>query len=121
MWDVNNIELLKNLWTAGHSAGQIAGQIGCSRSAVCAKLQRLGLKRGRKPPTAKPRIASTPRRTVRSGGSSSDKYVIDHMFDETEARLQKVVSVRKAKGQQSEKFTKAQLQAMLAAAVRNTG
>lgn len=120
MWTPDKIETLKNLWTAGHSAGQIAGQIGCSRSAVCAKLQRMGLKRGHKPPTSKPLIVSTPRRIVRSGGSSSDKYAIDHMFDETEARLQKVVSPRKAKGQQSEEFTKTQLQAMLAAAVRNT-
>ncbi|MEO6780032.1 MAG: GcrA family cell cycle regulator [Bradyrhizobium sp.] len=53
MWDLTKIELLEKLWTAGNSAGQIAIQLDCSRSAVCAKLQRLGLKRGRKPPTAK--------------------------------------------------------------------
>jgi GcrA cell cycle regulator len=119
MWSETTIELLKNLWTAGRSAGQIVGQIGTSRSAVCAKLMRLGLKRGRPQPTAKPRIVSVPRRATARVRAASDKYVVDRGFDEIEA-LQKVVSVRKAKGSPVE-YSKTQLQAMLAQAVRNTG
>jgi GcrA cell cycle regulator len=56
MWSDENVKLLTDLWTNGLSAGQIAARLGCSRSMVCAKLQRLGLKRGPKPPTAKPVI-----------------------------------------------------------------
>jgi GcrA cell cycle regulator len=41
-WNPKNIELLKNLWTAGHRAGQIAVQLDCSRSAVSGKVTRLG-------------------------------------------------------------------------------
>ncbi|WP_298106328.1 GcrA family cell cycle regulator [Bradyrhizobium sp.] len=45
MWTPDNVELLKKLWGYGHSTGQIAARLECSRSAVCAKLQRLGLRR----------------------------------------------------------------------------
>jgi len=55
-WDAKNVALLKNLWSVGQSAGQIARRLGCSRNAVCGRLTRLGLKRGHKPPTAKPKI-----------------------------------------------------------------
>ena len=49
--------MLKKLWAAGRSAAQIARRLGYSRNAVCAKLTRLDLKRGYKPPpTAKPKI-----------------------------------------------------------------
>src|SRR3984893_13674309 len=50
MWDAASVALLKKLWASGHSAGQIAGRLGHSRNAVCAKLLRMGLKRGHRPP-----------------------------------------------------------------------
>ena len=52
-WDAKNVALLKKLWAVGQSAGQIARRLGCSRNAACGRLNRLGLKRGHKPPTAK--------------------------------------------------------------------
>jgi GcrA cell cycle regulator len=62
MWDAASVALLTKLWAKGHSAGQIATRLECSRNAVCAKLLRMGLKRGHKPPTAKPKIVSAPKR-----------------------------------------------------------
>jgi GcrA cell cycle regulator len=97
-WDAKEIALLKKLWTAGQSAGQIAHRLGYSRNAVSAKLLRLGLKRGHKPPTANPKIIAACHRPV-----------------------EKVVSSRKPVTRQPEQFTKRQLYAMLAEAVRNTG
>src|ERR1700758_2648105 len=65
-WDAKEVALLQQLWTMGQSAEQIARRLDYSRNAVCAKLTRLGLKRGRKPPTAKPRIVSVPKRRTTS-------------------------------------------------------
>src|SRR5438128_12589443 len=62
-WDAEDVALLKKLWAVGQSAAQIARRLGCSRNAVCAKLTRLGLKRGHKPPTAKPKIRPVPKRS----------------------------------------------------------
>ena len=62
MWDAASVALLKELWASGHSAAQIAPRLGHSRDAACAKLLRMGLKRGHKPPTAKPKIVSVPKR-----------------------------------------------------------
>ena len=61
-WDAKDVALLKELWAAGHSAGQIASRLGHSRNAVSAKLKRMGHKRGHKPPTANPRIVAVPTR-----------------------------------------------------------
>jgi GcrA cell cycle regulator len=61
-WDAKDVALLKKLWASGHSAAQIATRLGHSRNAVCAKLLRMGLKRGHKPPTAKPTIRPVPKR-----------------------------------------------------------
>ncbi|MGA2287385.1 GcrA family cell cycle regulator [Bradyrhizobium sp.] len=60
-WNAPDVALLRALWTKGRSAGQIATRLGHSRNAVCAKLLRMGLKRGHKPPTAKPKIVSAPK------------------------------------------------------------
>ena len=60
-WDANDVALLKKLWAEGHSAGQISNRLGLSRNAVSAKLKRMGQKRGRKPPTANPKIVSVPK------------------------------------------------------------
>jgi GcrA cell cycle regulator len=90
-------------------------------SAVCAKVQRLGLKRGRNPPTAKPRIVSrsrrrpTKRRSVASQGAPSDRLSSLPLRP-----LRKVIAPRRAKGH-AEPFTKRELHEILAKAVRNTG
>ena len=60
--DEKDVAQLKKLWAAGQSAAQIARRLGCSRNAVCGRLTRLGLKRGHKPPTAKPKIRPVPKR-----------------------------------------------------------
>ena len=110
-WDAKDVALLKKLWAKGQSAGQIANKLGQSRNAVCAKLLRLGLKRGHKPPTANPKIVSGPKR--RPALLAACALPVD-----------KVVwrkPVRKTAVRQRMEFTKRQLYAMLAEAVRNTG
>jgi GcrA cell cycle regulator len=106
-WDTEDVALLKKLWAAGRSAAQIARRLGYSRNAVCAKLTRLDLKRGHKPPTAKPKIRPVPKRRPALLATCSHPVA-------------KVVS-RKAVMLQPGEFTKRQLYAMLAEAVRNTG
>jgi GcrA cell cycle regulator len=106
-WDAEDVALLKKLWAKGQSAGQIATRLGYSRNAVCAKLLRMGLKRGHKTPTAKPKIVSVPKR------SPVQLIACTRPAD-------KIVSTRKPPRQRKE-FTKRQLYAMLAEAVRNTG
>ena len=106
-WDEEDVALLKKLWGGGHSAGQIATRLGHSRNAVCAKLKRMGLKRGHKPPTAKPKIVSVPKRKPAQLAACSRP-------------VDKVVSSRKPVVTQPKEFTEGQLYAMLAEAVRNT-
>jgi GcrA cell cycle regulator len=105
MWDTASIALLRKLWADGHSAGEIASRIGQSRNAVCAKLLRMGLKRGHKPPTAKPRIVSAPKRRPALSAACARP-------------VHKVVSTRKLVAPQE--FTKSRLNEMLAEAVANT-
>jgi GcrA cell cycle regulator len=105
-WNASDVALLTALWTKGHSAGQIADRLGHSRNAVCAKLIRLGLKRGHKPPTANPKIRTAPKRALLAACAHP---------------VVKVVSSRKTAVRQPKEFTKRQLYAMLAEAVRNTG
>jgi GcrA cell cycle regulator len=107
MWDPASVALLKKLWVDGHSAGQIASRLGHSRNAVCAKLLRMGLKRGRKPPTAKPRIVSVPKRKP-------------SVLAACARPVHKVVSSRKPVAPQPMEFTKARLNEMLAEAIANT-
>lgn len=106
-WDAKEVALLQKLWTMGQSAEQIARRLGYSRNAVCAKLTRLGLKRGHKPPTAKPRIRQEPKARPAQLAACARP-------------VQKVVSSRKRMKRQPREFTKGQLYAMLAEAVRNT-
>src|SRR5215467_4951498 len=106
-WDAKDVALLKRLWVQGQSAAQIARRLGCSRNAVCGMLTRLGLKRGHKPPTAKPQI-----RSVRK-----QEPVLSAACAQPAA---KKVS-RKTTDRQPKEFSKRQLYAMLAEAVRNTG
>ena len=106
-WDAKDVALLKKLWAVGQSAAQIARRLGCSRNAVCAKLTRLGLKRDHRPPTAKPKIRSEPKRRPA-------------LLAACARPMAKKVS-RKIIGRQPKEFSKSQLYAMLAEAVRNTG
>jgi GcrA cell cycle regulator len=105
-WDAEDVALLKKLWADGHSAAQIATRLGHSRDAVCAKLLRMSLKRGHKPPTAKPKIRPLPKRRTAAAACTQP--------------VEKVVS-RKRVTRRPREFTKRQLYAMLAEAVRNTG
>ena len=107
MWDAANVARLAKLWASGHSAGQIAARLGHSRNAVSAKLLRMGLKRGHKPPTAKPKIVSVPKRKPAQ-------------LVACVRPVQKIVSTRKPVARRSEEFTKSQLNAMLAEAAANT-
>jgi GcrA cell cycle regulator len=106
-WDAEDVALLKKLWGAGQSAAQIARRLGYGRNAVSAKLKRLGLKRGHKPPTASPQIRPAPRANPTQLAACVRPVA-------------KVVSARK-KPVRPEEFTKRQLYAMLAEAVRKTG
>ena len=104
--DAEDVALLKRLWATGRSAAQIARRLGHSRNAVCAKLIRLDLKRGHKPPTAKPKIRPVPKRRPALLAACSRPVA-------------KMVS-RKTVMLQPKEFTKRQLYAMIAEAVRNT-
>ena len=99
-WDAEDVALLKKLWAVGQSAAQIARGLGYSRNAVCAKLQRMGLKRGHKPPTANPKIVSVPKRKPA-------------LLAACARPVDRVVSTRKPVARQPKEFTKRQLHAML--------
>jgi GcrA cell cycle regulator len=105
-WNAKDVALLKKLWATGQSAAQIARRLGCSRNAVCGRLTRLGLKRGHKPPTAKPRIRPVPKRRPALLAAC--------------ARPVAKKVLRKSVGRQPMEFSKRQLYVMLAEAVRNT-
>jgi GcrA cell cycle regulator len=107
-WDAKDLALLKELWTAGHSAGQIASRLGFSRNAVSAKLKRMGHKRGHKPPTANPVIVAVPTRKLAAAAACARP-------------VDRVMSTRKPVAKQARELTKRELYAMLANAVRNTG
>ncbi|WP_082908204.1 GcrA family cell cycle regulator [Bradyrhizobium neotropicale] len=107
-WDAEDVALLKRLWAAGQSAAQIARRLGCSRNAVCGMLTRSGLKRGHKPPTARPKIRPAPK--LRPASSAA----CDHP-------VAKKVSRKVTERQQPQELSKRQLYAILAEAVRNTG
>jgi GcrA cell cycle regulator len=107
-WGAKDVALLKRLWAAGQSAAQIARRLGCSRNAVCGMLTRSGLKRGHKPPTARPKIRPHPKPKPASSAASTRPVA-------------KRVSWSTAVRQQPKEFSKQQLYAILAEAVRNTG
>ncbi|WP_345946101.1 GcrA family cell cycle regulator [Bradyrhizobium sp. I71] len=106
-WDAKDIALLKRLWFEGQSAAQIARRLGCSRNAVCGMLTRLGLKRGHKSPTARPKIRPAPK--LRPSSAPCPRPVTQK------------VSSRTTERQQPKEFSRQQLYAILAEAVRNTG
>jgi GcrA cell cycle regulator len=98
MRDAKDAALVKKLWAVGQSAAQIARRLGCSRNAVCGRLTRLGLKRGHKPPTAKPKIRPVPKRRPALLAACARPVV-------------KKVS-RQTVGRQPKEFSKRQLYAM---------
>jgi GcrA cell cycle regulator len=106
-WDAKEVGLLYKLWANGLSAGEIANRLGQSRNAVCAKLLRMGLKRGHKPPTASPKIVSV--RKAKPTQLAACTRSVDRVV------WRKQVVLRQ------KEFTKSQLYDMLAEAVRNTG
>ena len=126
-WDANDVALLKRLWAEGHSAGQIASRLGYSRNAVSAKLKRLGHKRGHKPPTASPKIVSVPVRKpklVAACDRAVDRVVSKPRVSKAKASTSKGSTFRASKHKASalqREFSKRELFAMLADAVRNTG
>jgi len=112
-WDAKDVALLKELWAAGYSAGQIASRLGHSRNAVSAKLKRLGHKRGHKPPTANPKIVAAP--TRRPALAAACAQPVDRVVSKPKVSKPKPVATP------TREFTKRELYAMLANAVRNTG
>jgi GcrA cell cycle regulator len=106
-WDAEEVTLLKTLWTTGESAAEIGRLLGHSRNAVCAKLLRLGLKRGHRPPTSKPKIVSVPKRKPA-------------LLAACARPVDKIMSTRERLTTQRKEFTKSQLHAMLAEATANT-
>jgi GcrA cell cycle regulator len=108
-WTPDAIEQLTALWRAGHSAGQIAKRLSVSRSACCAKLQRLGLCRAHKPPTAKPKIVAVPKHPA---PIEPPPVAAPALVDP----LHRPVPPRQLRPH----YSKAELRAMLAAAVANT-
>ena len=111
-WDANDVALLKELWAAGHSAGQIAGRLGHSRNAVSAKLKRLGHKRGHKPPTANPRIVATRKTASAAACARPAERVVSKLKKPGKAAAKPAAPARE--------LSKRELYAMLANAVRNT-
>jgi GcrA cell cycle regulator len=105
-WDAEDVALLKKLWAVGQGAAQIARRLGFSRNAVCAKLTRVGLKRGHKPPTAKPKIRPVPKRKPALAACARP--------------VDRIVFMRKPRVRKPDEFTKSQLKAMLAEAAANT-
>lgn len=57
LWPAAAVERLRELWTRGSSAGQIAADLGLTRNAVMGKITRLGLHRAPKAP-AQPWVAA---------------------------------------------------------------
>jgi GcrA cell cycle regulator len=113
-WDANDVALLKELWAAGHSAGQIASRLGHSRNAVSAKLKRMGHKRSHKPPTANPRIVAARKPALAAACARPVERVVSSRPRKPNKPLAKPVTAP------ARELTKRELYAMLASAVRNT-
>lgn len=107
-WGAKDIALLKKLWSAGQSAAQIARRLGCSRNAVCGMLTRLSLKRGHKPPTARPKIRPPPKLRPTSSAAWARPVA-------------QKASLSTAERQQPKEFSKQELYAILTEAVKITG
>src|SRR5262245_40658259 len=98
-WQAKDVALLKRLWATGQSAAQIARRLGCSRNSVGGMLTRTGLKRGHKPPTARPKIRPAPKLRPASSAACARSVA-------------KKVSRNAAERQQPTEFSKQQLYAI---------
>ena len=116
-WDAKDVALLKELWAAGYSAGQIASRLGHSRNAVSAKLKRMGHKRGHKPPTANPKIVAV--RTRKPALAAACAQPVDRVVSKPKVSKPNKAATKPA-ATPAREFTKRELYAMLANAVRNT-
>jgi len=114
-WDAKDVALLKELWAAGHSAGEIASRLGHSRNAVSAKLKRMGHKRGHKPPTANPRIVDV---RTRKPAAAACARPVERVVSRPKKSSKAAAKLAAAPARE---LTKRELYAMLANAVRNTG
>jgi GcrA cell cycle regulator len=87
-WTDERVETLKKLWAEGHSASQIAAELGgVTRNAVIGKVHRLGLAGRAKSPSSaaprprKPRAAShmmrVPRTSMRGNTALAHAYDLD--------------------------------------------
>ena len=87
-WTDERVETLKKLWAEGHSASQIAAELGgVTRNAVIGKVHRLGLAGRAKSPSSaaprprKPRVAShmmrAPRTSMRGNTALAHAYDLD--------------------------------------------
>jgi GcrA cell cycle regulator len=114
-WDAKDVGLLKELWAAGHSAGEIASRLGHSRNAVSAKLKRMGHKRGHKPPTANPRIVDV---RTRKPAAAACARPVERVVSRPKKSSKAAAKLAAAPARE---LTKRELYAMLANAVRNTG
>jgi len=104
-WTPDLVGQITHLWQSGRSAGEIATVMGLSRSSVSGKLNRLGLHRNHKQPTAKPKIVKVPKQPMS----------IDPLPADTTSTARRPSTDRMTPRQQ-----KPELRAMLAEAVANT-
>ena len=76
-WTEERVEVLKKLWLDGHSASQIARQLGdgLTRNAVIGKVHRLGLS-GRAAPSQPQRPAFRPNRPARPAAAAPPAPVV---------------------------------------------
>ncbi len=87
-WTDERVETLKKLWAEGHSASQIAAELGgITRNAVIGKVHRLGLSGRAKSPSSaaprprKPRTASHMLRVTRSSMRGNTALAHAYEFD----------------------------------------
>jgi len=105
-WTPDLVGQITHLWQSGRSAGEIATVMGLSRSSVSGKLNRLGLHRNHKQPTAKPKIVKVPKQPMS----------IDPLPADTTSTAPTGPSTDRITPRQQ----KPELRAMLAEAVANT-
>ena len=85
-WTEERVEVLKKLWAEGHSASQIAKQLGgVTRNAVIGKVHRLGLSGRATPsrPVKRPPRLARPKPRVRTDGAAA---ITDAPFEESRIR-----------------------------------
>ncbi|MGY6696958.1 MAG: GcrA family cell cycle regulator [Roseinatronobacter sp.] len=97
-WTDERVELLKKMWNEGHSASQIAKELGgVTRNAVIGKVHRLGLSNRAGPEAeAKPEIQTAPEMEPEISTPPSDAAPVE---PEVEEPVSPVVDLAKAKAE----------------------